>query len=300
MAEKPKFTCRHCGRPIVVPGAYCPWCDERIMIICANCKQYADDSKEICEHCREPLREHDRSEFTKFLRVDEGVAGLAADRERAKLVPSAVIVRSVPEFFFDDGRRRTVFVDLFGSPHTPRRAAAAVLFSALAYVIENGYCEMLPVDEERIGWVELKPWNGQRRCLEAMLVAQAEERAIVTQIDYDFTLNNALDEVIREAMGFRYEVPSKPLVRLPGAPQTPQVVDASAKTAVNGILETSRQVVLPDHDLKQANAEVYQSVLGFVRKSPQDVRLLIETIKKVFEWFFEYEEDPSIVLLKRG
>jgi hypothetical protein len=268
------------------------------MVICANCKQYADDSRTLCEHCGEPLREHDRSELTRFLRVDEGVAGLAADRERARLIPSSVTVRSLPEFFFDDGQRRTVFVELFGSRNTPRRAGAAVLFCALVYLIENGYCELLRLDDERIGWVLLKPWDGQSRCLEAMLAGKAEERAIVTQTDYDFTVDQVLDKVIREAMGFRYEVPYKPAVRLPGAPETPAVLDASARTAMNGILETSRQAVLPDHDPKQANAEIYQMVVGFVRESPRNARLLVDGIQKTFDWFFEYEEDPSIALLK--
>lgn len=268
------------------------------MIICANCRQYTDDAQPTCTQCGAPLREHDRSDLTRFMRLDEGVAKLAADQERAHLIPSGVLVRSLPEFFFQSEQRQTVLVDLFGGPRTPRRSASAVLFASVVYLIEHGYCKLLPLDAEQVAWASLKPWDGQMHCMETLLAARAEDPVLALRPEYTFTLRRALDQTIREAMGFRYKFTNQPLVRVPGAPKTPPVIDSSTRSAFNGVLEMSRQAAMPDHDPKAANAEVYRMLLTFTRTFPQDTRSIVDGIEKTLDWFVAYEKDPSIALLR--
>lgn len=291
MADRQKgFICRHCGKPVAVPASRCPWCDMDIMVICANCKEYADNSRSTCEHCGAPLQEHDRKELTKMVGVEPVVAELATDRQRALFIASGIVARSLPHYFFDDGRRRTVLVQLFGSPPTPRRTAAAMLFSAVAYLVSQGYCRlMFTRSDADLRWEELQPWKGQQRSLEGMLAARAM---------FDETIDEALHRAVRKAMGFDYEQVKPPLVRIPGAPKRPLVQDRSERTALRAIIETSEQVALPDHDQDQANAEIYRLLRSFVAVNPQRARDLADRIELVLDWFEEFHRNPAIVLLR--
>lgn len=260
------------------------------MIICAKCKQYADDSKPTCEHCGAPLKEHDREELTKMLGVEPVVAELAADQERALLIASGVVARSLPHFFYDDGQRRTVLVHLLGSPPTPRRTAAALLFSAVAYLVSEGYCRLdFRGPNVDVGWEDLQPWKGQIRSLEGMLAA----RALL-----DETIDEALHRAVRKAMGFDYEQVRPPLVRMPGTPKRSLVQDRSERTALRGIMEISEQVALPEHEQGQAEAQIYRLLRSFVAVDPQRARNLAGRIGSVLDWFDEFHRDPGIVLLR--
>ena len=260
------------------------------MVICANCKKYADDSRPTCEHCGAPLTEHDRKELTKMLGVEPVVAELAADQQRAVLIASGVVARSLPHFFFDDGQRQTVLVQLFGSPPTPRRAAAGLLFSAVAYLVSQGYCHLAftgPAAE--MAWEDLKPWKGQVRSLEGMLAA----RALL-----DDAIDVALHRAVRKAMGFGYERVKPPLVRMPGTPKVPLVQDRSERAALRAIIETSEQAALPDHEQGKADAEIYRLIRSFVQVNPQRARDLADRIEAVLDWFAEFHRNPAIVLLR--
>jgi hypothetical protein len=260
------------------------------MIICANCKQYADDSKPTCQHCGAPLEEHDRKELTKMLGVEPVVAELATDQQRALLIASGVVVRNVPHFFYDDGQRRTVLVHLFGSPATPRRTAAAILFSAVAYLVSEGYCRLIFAGpEENVAWEELQPWKGQMRSLEGMLAARAM---------LDETIDEALHRAIRKAMGFGYEQVKPRLIRMPGVPKRSLVQDRSERTALRGIIETSEQVALPTHEQDRADAQIYRLIRSFVAVNPQRAKDLAERIGSVLDWFDEFHRDPAIILLR--
>lgn len=292
MVEPEELVCRNCGRPIRVRASRCPWCNTQIMVICANCKQYADDSLDTCEHCGEPLEEHDRSRFTRYMGVRPEVAELAMDRERAHLVASGVVAENLPQFFFDDGQRRTVLASIFGSPRTPLRTAQGLLFSAVTYVLEQRYCDLAPMKKEgEMRWVYRKRWDGQLRSLEGLLATEPET-------EKDFTLPQLLDRVIREAMDFRYETIPPPLVHMPGMPDTPRVRDLSTRTGVGGIVELSRRTVLPEHDVSQASAEIHRLLLASVQVYPKRARVLIRQVRETLDWFVEYEEDHSIVLLR--
>ncbi len=260
------------------------------MVICANCMQYADNTRSTCEHCGVPLREHSREELTRFLGIQPEIAELAIDQERAQLIASGVVAASLPHFFFDDGQHRTVLVSLFGSPRTPRRTAEALLFSAVVYLIEQRYCDLVSAGEEQeMEWVELRPWGGQVRSLEGMLAARAESES---------PLPDVLDQVVREAMGFHYEVVKSPLIRMPGMPELPPVRDRSDRTALRGMVELGKRAVLPDHEEDAASAEIYRILLTFAQVYPQRARYLAEKVRSTFDWFVEYEKDPSVALLR--
>jgi hypothetical protein len=262
------------------------------MVICASCRRYADDSRSVCQHCGAPLEAHDRQEFTRLLGVQPEVAELAADQERARLVASGIVVRDLSSFFFDDGQQRTVLAHLFGSPRTPQRTGAALAFSAVAYLVQEGYCDLIFTTVERpMGWVQVRPWDGQLRSLEGMLARRAT---------IDRSIDQALDAVIRDAMGFRVERAARPRVRVPGMPEPPLVWDRSERTALRGIVETSRRVVLPDHDPKRASAEIYDRLRSFVLASPERARSLAQEIRRILDWFAAYEQDPSIALLSES
>jgi hypothetical protein len=262
------------------------------MVICASCMQYADDSRSTCEHCGEPLRERSREQVTRFLGVEPEIAELGADQERALLVASGVVYRSLPHFFFDDGQRRTVLVDLFGSPLGPARAAAALLFVAVAYAVERGYCRLEEAQqhgERAFKWGAVRAWDGQSQSLEGMLIAQA---------GIDFTIAEALDRVVRQAMDFSFELASRPAVRMPGMPEVPPVRNRSTRTALNGVVEAGRLVALPDHEEQQASAEIYRMLRAFVQADAGRARYLVGEVKRTLDWYAEYERDPSLALTR--
>jgi len=284
------ITCRHCGRTIAVPASNCPWCNATIMVICSACRQYTDDQEPVCQHCGSPLVPDDMADVRSKVGLDKDLAQIVEDRERAQIIASGVVARDLPGFFFNDGERQTVLVDLFGAPPDHRREAAALLFVAAVYLLQKAYCALEPGSEEKaLRWAELRPWEGQVRSLEGALARCA---------GFQLTFRQAVDQTIREEMDFRFEKVKPPRLRAPGAPQQPIIRDLSARTATVAVIERARQAELPQHDEKDSRREIYQLVLTFVRAEPQRARYLAEQILEVLDWFRRYEEDPAIALLR--
>ncbi|MBN1954734.1 MAG: zinc ribbon domain-containing protein [Anaerolineae bacterium] len=285
-----RLTCRHCGRPIAVPGSTCPWCNKTIMVICSACKQYTDDEQAICQHCGQPLVPDTLNEVRAVSGLDPELAQLVSDRERAKLVPSGVIARYVPGFFYDDGQRRTVLVDLFGAPPNPRRETAVLLFAAIAYLVQGGYCGLRPPpDEGEIYWDEGQRWDGQVISLEGRLVQHGGMGMTVRQV---------IDRVIADEMDFGFEVVQPPRIRTPGMPDVPRVRDLSKRSATTAVVDLARKTELPEHQESEACRQTYQQIFEFVRADPQRAHYLAEVIDDVLGWFERYQEDPMIAMAR--
>jgi len=291
MEGEAELTCRYCGRPIAVPASRCPWCGRRIMVICAACKQYTDDSQPTCQRCGAPLQPASREEIRRGVGVPPEVADLLADQERAHLIASGVVAQYLPGFFFDDGQRRTVLVELFGRHRDRRQEAAALLFAAVVYLVEHGYCDLRPMEgRPEMEWVEIRRWDGQVRSLEARLARQA---------GLGLTIAEAVDRAVQEEMGFGFEVVRPSGVGLPGLSRQPTVRNTSARSALLAIVEAGRRTVLPEHEGKTACAETYRTLAAFVRAAPERAQSLAQTIVDVLEWFLQYERDPSLILARR-
>jgi RNA polymerase subunit RPABC4/transcription elongation factor Spt4 len=262
------------------------------MVICAACKQYTDDSQAVCRQCGAPLEEDTQEEVRSVVGLRPEVAELAADRGRAVLVASGVVAQYLPNFFYEDDQRRTVLVELFGSPLTPWRAAAGLLFSSVVYLIGKEYCTLEPIEGDKgFRWQERKPWRGQLRSLEGSLAAQA---------GLGLTVREAIDEAVQEWMGFDFEITKPSRLSLPGVPKRPPVRDLSDFPAQTAVLETARQTALPTHEENAACAEIYRMLNGFVRTSPQLARYLAEEIREILEWFRQYDRDPTLALTRAG
>lgn len=265
------LVCRHCGRPIAVPASRCPWCGRTIMVICAHCKQYTDDQGTVCEHCGAPL-EPDRPESLRFgVGVDSRTAQLIADRRRAHLVASGVVALHFPEFFYADAQRRTVLVELFGSPPEPHRKAAALLFVSIAYLIQHGYCALQPAaGGESLRWDEVRPWDGQTLSLEGSLARQA---------GLGQTLTQSLRQVIAEEAGITLGQgqPADLRRRSAAGPPTRPVAEA--------VVEAARRTVLPEHQDQAACREIYQLLVQFVRHDPALARRIAGEILETLTWF---------------
>jgi len=290
MGKESGLTCRHCGRPIAVPASRCPWCDRQIMIVCAACKQYTDDSLPTCQRCGAPLQPASREEIRQFTGVPPEVAELLADKERARLIASGVVAQYLPGFFYDDGTHRTVLVELFGRQANRLRRAAALLFAAVAHLVHHGYCDLRGVEgRQEMEWVEVRRWDGQVRCLEGRLAKQA---------GVGLTVGEALHRAIQEEMGFGFEVIRPSRTGLPGGPRIPTVRDRSERPPLTAVIQAGRRAVLPDHEESAACAEVYRTLLAFVRADPDRARRLAQTVLDTLEWFRQYEEDPSLALME--
>ncbi len=260
------------------------------MVICANCKQYTDDHLPTCRHCGASVVADTLDEVRARVGLDPSLAQIVADRERAHLVASGVIAQYPGGFFYADAQRRTVLVELFGARAEPRQLAAALLFSALAYLLREGYCTLRPRGEgEAPEWDEVRPWDGQERSLEAALARQAGLR---------LSLRKALDQVIAGEMGFRFEIVKPPRIRAPGVPQLPQVRDLSAQTSVTAIVQTARQTELPAHGEVEACRQTYRLLTEFVQANAELARSVAHLIVDLLEWYRRYEEDPAVVLAR--
>ena len=288
--EERQLVCRHCGRAIAVPASVCPWCRRAIMVICASCKQYTDDQEPVCGRCGAPLEADTLDDVRAAVGLGAEVARLAADRERARLVSSGVVARYLSGFFFDDGRRRTVVVELFGAPPNPRRMAAVLLFSATAYLVEEGYCGLVPEARgEELEWVDVRQWDGQVLCVEGALAQRAGLR---------LPFGKAIDQLVADEMGFRFEVVKPPRIRTPGMPRQPAVRDLSAHSATAAIVELGRQAELPGHQEAAACRETYALLMRFVQSDPGRARYLAEQILEVLDWFERYEAEPALALMR--
>ncbi len=265
------LVCRYCGRPIAVPASRCPWCGQTIMVICAHCKQYTDDQGTVCEHCGAPL-EPDRLESLRIgVGLDSRTAQLIADRQRARLVASAVIALHLSDFFYADARRQTVLVDLFGSSLDPHREAAALLFASIVYLIRHGYCALQPAaDGKALLWVEVRPWDGQILSLEGALARQA---------GLGQTLIQSLRQAIAEEAGIT------PEQERPAGRQRRPTAAPFARPVAEAVVEAARRTVLPEHPEKEACREVYQLLVQFVQHDPALARRIAGEVLETLTWF---------------
>ncbi|MCS7179265.1 MAG: zinc ribbon domain-containing protein [Anaerolineae bacterium] len=268
--EETSLQCRYCHRPIAVPASRCPWCGQTIMVICARCKQYTDDQGTVCQHCGAPL-EPDRLEGVRIgVGLDDQMARLMADRRRAHLLASGVVAQYITGFFYADAQRRTVLVELFGLPMDPRREAAALLFAAIAYLVERDYCVLhFTADGESPLWTEVRAWDGQEISLEGALARQA---------GLGQTLLQALRRVIAEETGAAVE--GEPLAR----PRRRPAERPFIRPAADAIVEVARWTVLPDHQEREACREIYQLLVQFVRRDPARARLVAEEVLEALAW----------------
>jgi RNA polymerase subunit RPABC4/transcription elongation factor Spt4 len=286
------LACRHCERAIAVPGSSCPWCGKQIMVICANCKQYTPDNLPVCMQCQAPLEEDRMEKVRETSSLRPEVAQLVEDRERAKLVASGIAARYTENFFFDDGQRHTILVDLYDAPPTPRTTAAALLLMATVYLIKLEYCSVEQYQPEEaeepvFEWQELKPWDGQTNCIESTLAAQAGSGK---------TVREALDLTVRKEMGFRFEVVKGPLIRTPGMPDLPPARNLSARAAVSAVIELSRRTELPDYDENEACANTYRLLFEFSQANSTLTQTLAATTLDLIDWFIQFEQDPVLAL----
>lgn len=260
------------------------------MVICSACKQYTDDQGAVCQHCGAPLVPDRLDAVREAVELHPDVAQLAEDRRRARLVASGVVVRYHSGFFFDDGQRRTVLVELFGAPANPQRMAAALLFSAIAYLVQEGYCQLEPApDGEGFYWGEGRWWDGQVLSLEGAFARRA---------GLGMTIRKVVDQVVADEMDFRFEVNRPPLLRAPGVPRPPRVSNLSARSATTGVIEAGRRTEMPDHEESDACRETYRQLLSFVQSDPGRARYLADQIMEVLDWFRRFEENPALALMR--
>ncbi len=283
------LTCRHCGKPIAVPASTCPWCGKTIMVICAACKQYTDDQASHCQHCGEPLVPDTLEEVRLQSRLDPSLAQLVADRERAQLLPSSIVAHHILDFFYDDGQHRTVFVELFGKSSDPYTAAAAVLFAAVAHLVQGKYCLLKPMaGKKELEWVETRKWDGQVHSLEGRLADQA---------GLGLSLRQVLDKVVANEMEFNVEATKPPRVPTPGLDR-PRVLNKSKYSAPTALVNLGRETELPDYEKGQALREIYQIVLSFASENPAIARHAAQVIRETLEWFHMVELDPTLGLTR--
>jgi hypothetical protein len=241
------------------------------MVICAHCKQYTDDQGTVCEHCGAPL-EPDRLESLRIgVGVDSRTAQWIADCQRARLVASGVIALHLPDFFYADAQRRTVLVDLFGPSLTPQREAAALLFAAVAYLIQHGYCALQPAGEgESPLWAEVRPWDGQILSLEGALARQA---------GLGQTLTQSLRQAVAEGAGIT------PEQERPAGRQRRPTAAPFARPVAEAVVEAARRTVLPEHQEKEACREIYRLLLQFVQHDPARARRIAGEVLEALAWF---------------
>lgn len=288
------FSCRHCGRRIAVPASKCPWCGQPIMVICSACKQYTDDQQPTCQHCGAALVPDRLESVLSTFRLDPTLAEMVADRQRAQLVASGVIALYARGLFFESAQQRSVLVELFGSPSDAYRQTQALLFAAVAYLVQKGYAALgAPGEDGQMEWREVRRWDGQAHSLEGALAQQAglEER-IVHQ-----TIRQAVDRVVSEAMGFRFEVTKPPRLRTPGMPDA-RVIDLSARPLSVAVLGMARHTELPAHNEAEACRETYALLLEFIRADPERARRLANQVVEVVDWYRRYEADPVLALTR--
>ena len=317
------FACRYCGRPIAMPAARCPWpgCRKAIMVICAACKQYTDDQGEFCQQCGQPLVPAEPVPVEPGMRPQTTVAELAADQERAQLVASSVIAEHASAFLFHSRRQQSALIPLFGTLPTAERRATAVLFGALAYLVQHGYAILERGTGATSGflWLEARPWDGQERSLEAELAGAARLETTVREVAMP---------LIAEAMRFRCAViewdsdgdrrdrwevgwygyrsrvaaasraSESSLARWLGTDTysySYSYRDVSVYTAPSGVIALARQTAMPKYERAVAGQEIYRMLLDFIHADPKRADSVADEICRVFEWFRCFRENPELV-----
>jgi len=215
------------------------------------------------------------------------VARLAQDQERAQLVASAVVIKNLGDFFFDDGRgTRTVLAELLGSPRDRKVATTGVIFAAYSYLCQKGYCSAQLIggegdeEEERIALERMRPWDGQ----------QSVEGALAEQASRALTTREATDKAVRTLMGFQVTMVQADSLR------RAKPLDVSERSAFAAIDQAARLAVLPQHDRREACRATYWLLVEFVGADRKRAGLLALETMRVLDWFERYERDPSIGL----
>lgn len=270
------FSCRHCGRPIAVPASKCPWCNETIMVICANCKAYTDDQESHCAQCGNPLQADTRERLVLQARNPE-LARLVQDQEQSQLVASAVVIAHIDDFFYRSEGHQTVLAKLFGSASEPRVVSAALVFAAYAYLAQKGYCAVRVKGggggEAVTSVARLRVWDGQ----------QSIEGALAERSGRAFTTREVTEKVLRDLMEFRVmQVSVGTMLR---APKTRDAPERSAFAAVDKMV---RVTALPAHDPVDACRTTYRLLATFVDQEPERARLLASETVFILRDFESY------------
>jgi hypothetical protein len=291
------------------------------MVICAACKEYTSDDGAFCEQCGEPLVAATFESPVGPGPAQTLVADLAADKKRARLVASGVMAEYATGFFYDGGQQRPALVELFGAPLTPRRKAEALLFGAVAYLVQHGYAALEPGVGMTPGfqWLELKSWDGQERSLEGQLAHRARLETACLE---------GLQHVVAKAVGFHLEVEmvddegdvvdrttadpaalpllkarlqaqkarslSSWLVGTSGMRSTKVRARFDSSTA-EGVIGMAWQTPLPQHEETVACQETYRMLLDFADADSGRAKSLVMAIERVLHWFERCEEMPSLV-----
>lgn len=324
MAEK--MVCRHCGRPIAVPAARCPWpgCGKGIMVVCAACKQYTGNEGAFCQQCGERLVAATFDPTPGPGLPQSLVAELAADRAKARLVASGVIAAYTTGFFYEGGWQRPALIKLFGSPLTPQREVEALLFGAVVYLVQQGYIALSwETGGPTPGALFLagqKPWDGQGRSLEGLLALRARSRMACLE---------ALQQVVAEAVGLRIEIcqvdedgyvwdrTEADLAVLPvlkdrlevkrsrgslanwvlsdSDRHTTQIRARFDSAPLTGVMERARQTVLPPHQEAAACEKTHQMLVDFAQGDPKRAEALALAVERAVRWFVRCEQYPEMV-----
>jgi hypothetical protein len=291
------------------------------MVICATCKEYTNDEGTFCEQCGEPLVAATVKSLVGLGPTQSLVTDLASDKKRALLVASGVMATYTTRFFYDGGELRPALVSLFGAPLTRRRKAEALLFGAVAYLVQHGYAALERGTGMATGlqWRAARPWDGQQRSLEGQVVQRAGQGAACIE---------AMRQAVAEAVGFRLEVrivdgegdvvdrTTEDLAALPALTARLEAQKARGlsgwlrsisnvrsteiraqfdRSTAGGVIGTAWQTPLPPHEETAACDETYGMLLDFVDADPGRADSLLRESVQVLTWFERCEMMPSLV-----
>jgi hypothetical protein len=291
------------------------------MVICAACKEYTSDDGAFCEQCGEPLVAATFESPVGLGPTQSLVTDLAEDKKRALLVASGVMAEYTTGFFYEGGEQRSVLVDLFGAPLTPQRKAEALLFGAIAYLVQHGYAalERGPGMASGFQWLEVKPWDGQKRSLEGQMAQRVGQGMACIE---------AMQQTVAKAAGFHIEVQivddegdvvDRTTVELAALPFLTARMEAQKarglsrwllsgstvpsteiraqfdSTTPSGVVGMAWQTPLPPHEKTAACQETYQMLLDFVEAETNRAESLVMEIERVLRWFERCEEMPGLV-----
>jgi hypothetical protein len=291
------------------------------MVICAACKQYTDDQGDMCQQCGAPLVEATFPELQMPTASDTQVNRLASDQARAQLVASGVIASYTSGFFYEGGQLRPELVDLLDSSLTPEGRAVMILFGAIAYLVQGGYCCLEPetAPEPAHRWGEVRPWDGQTHSWEGRLARQTWQLTGIHQMvkqtiaeETDFCCGVSVEQ----QPGVFGGSGGRPLMdellvtmaSLPGALAhvrermsrggaiRVRVRDLSARPATAAVIRLGLGTVLPQHEDESACWQTYRMLLDFIRSDRDRARHVAEQIDQALNWFCRYERDPQMVL----